>query len=154
MKKQVTTAPQRNARGQWVKGISGNDHGRPRTALAELCREQVTKLGLVRVLGNIAARTGDYGGKKKVQVTVSDQVQAIKLLLLYGFGAPKNEIDNGEVRIEVSYADHRQVNIAHAAPGTGADHSRGEEIQHRLLRSPVREDDAGPGQADTSGVEG
>lgn len=107
----------RNARGQWIKGFSGNDLGRPRTALAELCREQVTKHGLVNVLGSIAARTGDYCTKtKNIQITVADQIQAIKLLLLYGFGMPKNDIDSGDVKIEVTYADkvtydNRQVNV-------------------------------------------
>src|ERR1035441_4675663 len=102
----------RDARGRILPGYSGNSLGRPRTALAELCRAQVTKLGLVRVLGAIAARTGDYGANKKIEVAVADQLHAIRLLLLYGYGVPKAEIDSGDVKIEVTYADNRQVNIA------------------------------------------
>lgn len=80
--KQQLAAPQRNARGQWIKGVSGNDLGRPRSALAELCREQVTKHGLVNVLGNVAARTGDYSKKSKIPVTVADQIQAHDVAVL------------------------------------------------------------------------
>src|ERR1017187_5348216 len=71
----------RDARGRILPGYSGNSLGRPRTALAELCRAQVTKLGLVRVLGSIAARAGDYAKKTKIPITVSDQINAIRLLL-------------------------------------------------------------------------
>ncbi len=148
--KQTVTAPQRNARGQWVKGVSGNDLGRPRSALAELCRQQITKHGLVAVLGSIAARSGDYGTKKKIQITVSDQINAIRLLLLYGFGMPKSEIDNGDVKIEVTYADHRSIAITNAAPGAGEDHHGSEALQRCLLRSPIRQDLVGAGQTDPS----
>ena len=151
--KQAFTAPNRDGRGRWIKGASGNDLGRPRSALADLCRQQITKHGLVAVLGSIAARTGDYGAKKKVEVSVGDQVQAIKLLLLYGFGAPKSEIDSGDVRIEVTY-DNRSVNIANAAPSTGEDHQRGEAFQCAVVRQEVWQDDARHGPADSSGAAG
>lgn len=150
----ATATGQRNARGQWIKGVSGNDLGRPRSALAELCREQVTKHGLVSVLGNVAARTGDYGTKKKIQLTVADQINAIRLLLLYGYGMPKNEIDTGDVRIEVTYADNRQVNIANSAPGTGENYPRGETLQRTLMRPEIWQDDSGNGSVDSSGSEG
>jgi hypothetical protein len=146
--------PGKDARGRWVKGVSGNSLGRPRTALSVLCREQVTKNGLVRVLGAIAARAGDYAKKSKIPVTVSDQIQAIKLLLLYGYGMPKNEIDSGDVKIEVSYADNRSVTIANAASGAGEDYQGVEEVQRRLLRPSVRQDPAGAGSIDSSCVEG
>src|SRR5690348_15938406 len=93
----ATIAPTRDAQGRWIRGVSGNDLGRPRSALAELCRQEITKHGLVKVLGSIAARTGDYAKKTKIPVTVSDQINAIRLLLLYGFGMPKHEIDTGDV---------------------------------------------------------
>jgi hypothetical protein len=151
--KQTITAPNRDGRGRWIKGVSGNDLGRPRNALAELCRQQITKHGLVAVLGSIAARTGDYGGKKKIEVSVGDQVQAIKLLLLYGFGAPKNEIDSGDVRIEVTY-DNRSVNIANAAPFPGEDHQRGEAVQRAVVRPEIWQNDARHGPADSPGAAG
>ena len=151
--KQTTKAPNRDGRGRWIKGVSGNDLGRPRSALAELCRQQITKHGLVAVLGSIAARTGDYGVKKKVEVSVSDQVQAIKLLLLYGFGAPKNEIDSGDVRIEVTY-DQRSINLATPTSRAGEDHQRGEALQRAVLWPTIREDNAGHGPSDTPGAPG
>lgn len=111
----------RDGRGRWIKGVSGNDLGRPRTALAELCRAEITKHGLVAVLGSVAARKGDYAKKTKIPVTVADQISAIRLLLAYGYGVPKNEIDAGEVRIEVSYADNRRLNVLNVSE----DNSRG-----------------------------
>ncbi len=147
MKTKQVAAPERDARGRWVKGVSGNDLGRPRSALAELCRQQITKHDLVAVLGCIAARTGDYARKTKIPVTVADQINAIKLLLTYGFGVPKAEIDGGDVRIEVTY-DNRSVTIANAARGAGEDHSGEQEVQRRLLRAEVREDRAGDGPPD------
>ena len=143
----------RDARGRWLPGTSGNDLGRPRTALAELCRAQITKHDLVSILGAIAARTGDYGTKKKIEITVADQIAAIKLLLLYGFGVPKNEVDSGDVRIEVTY-DNRQVTVTNSTPRTSEDHTRGEALQHRLLRSPLGQDVSGAGPADQGGSAG
>lgn len=145
----------RNGRGQWIKGTSGNSLGRPRTALAELCRLQITKRGLVAVLGEIASRSGQYGKKYKgIPITVSDQINAIRLLLLYGFGVPKAEIDGADhVKIEVTY-DNRSINIANAASGAGEDHSANEAIQRRLLRPEVWQDDSGDGSSDSSGPEG
>jgi hypothetical protein len=144
----------RDNRGRWLKGVSGNDLGRPRTALAELCREQVTKHGLVQVLGSIAARTGEYNKKSKISITVSDQINAIRLLLLYGYGLPKNEIDTGEVKIEVSYSDNRSINIAHAAQGAGDDHPAEQALQQLGLRAPLGKNDAGSGSLDSSGTAG
>jgi hypothetical protein len=64
-----------------IKGVSGNDLGRPRTAFAELCRPQFTTHGLVAVLGRNAARTGDYSKKSKIPITVAEQINAIRLTL-------------------------------------------------------------------------
>ena len=148
----VTTAPTRDARGRWVKGVSGNDLGRPRSALSELCRAQITKHGLVSVLGSIAARTGEYARRSKIPVTVGDQINAIRLLLLYGYGVPRAEIDQGDVKIEVTY-DNRSVTITNTASGTTDDHTGVEEVQHRLLRAPMGEDHTGSGSRDSSGTE-
>jgi len=145
---------QRDARGRWLKGVCGNGGlGRPREALSELCRAQVTKHGLVSVLGSIAARTGEYSKKTKIPITVGDQINAIKLLLLYGFGVPKGEVDSGDVKIEVTY-DNRSVTITGATSGAGEDHQGVQEVQRRLLRPEVRQNRAGNGPSDPSGTEG
>ncbi|MGA1998339.1 MAG: hypothetical protein ABSH45_21450 [Bryobacteraceae bacterium] len=153
--KQLTAAPLRDARGHWIKGTSGNSLGRPRSALAELCRDQITKHGLVAVLGAIAARTGEYASKTKIPITVSDQINAIRLLLLYGFGQPKAEIDSGDIKIEVSYAvDNRSVTFANATRGAGEDHQGVQEVQRRLLRPEIRQDLLGSGQIDPPCAQG
>jgi hypothetical protein len=106
VKNKVTTiVRRRDAKGHWLKGVSGNEQGRPRTALSDLCRQQITKHGLVAVLGSIAARSGAYSGKTKIPISVTDQIQAIKLLLAYGYGMPTTEIQTGQnnVKIEVLY---------------------------------------------------
>ena len=138
----------RDAKGHVLPGHSLNALGRPRLALSELCRQQITKRGLVRVLGEIAARCG----KHKDQVSVADQVRAIQLLLTYGYGAPKGEIESGDLKIEVIYADNRQVNLTAAARGTGANHSGVEEIQCGSLRQALGENQVGDGQTDSSGT--
>ena len=153
-RKQAASGVPRDARGRILPGHSLNSLGRPRTALAELCRAQISKHALVAVLGSIAGRTGEYAQKTKIPLTVADQINAIRLLLLYGYGAPKSEIDNGDVKIEVTYADNRSVTIANAASGPGEDHQGVPEIQHRLLRTPVRQDPVGNGPIDSSGAEG
>jgi hypothetical protein len=145
----------RDDRGRILPGYSGNNLGRPRTALAELCRKEVTKHGLVNVLGNIAARSGVYAKKTTIPLTTADQLQAIRLLLLYGFGVPKAEIDSTDgLKIQVVYADNRAVNITNAAPGPGPNHPAGQAVQCRVLREAVREDDTGSGPIDSSGTEG
>jgi len=147
--------PGKDARGRWLKGVSGNSLGRPRSALSELCRQQITKHGLVAVLGSIAARTGDYGAKTKIPITVADQINAIKLLLLYGFGQPKGEIDAGDnVRIEVTYDNRNQIAITNAAHGAGEDHTGIQTFQRPLLRQAIRQDDAGDGSLDSPGAAG
>jgi hypothetical protein len=149
-RKQAASGVPRDARGRILPGYSLNSLGRPRTALSELCRAQITKHSLVAVLGSIAARSGDYAKKSKIPITVSDQINAIRLLLLYGYGMPKAELDNGDVKIEVTYADNRSVTIANAAPGAGEDHQGVQAIQRRLLRPEVRQDHVGSGPADSS----
>jgi hypothetical protein len=152
--KKALGPPTRDAMGHWLKGTSGNDMGRPRTALAELCRAEVTKHSLVKVLGSIAARTGDYDKKSKIPITVSDQINAIRLLLLYGFGVPKAEIDTGDVRIEVTYADNRQVNFTNAASSPGQDNRGGQALQRSVVRKALRQDDSGTEPADPACVDG
>jgi hypothetical protein len=88
--KAPVSAPNRDARGRWLPGKSENDMGRPRSALAELCRLQITKHGLVGVLGAIAASKNDYAARTKIPITVSDQINAIRLLLLYVAVVPVN----------------------------------------------------------------
>lgn len=102
----------RDGRGRFVKGIRPS--GRPKTALAELCRQAVSKHELVNVLANIGSRNKPYWNSLKkdgVTLTVADQINAIRLLLTYGYGVPKGEQDTGPVKIEVVYADNRHVTL-------------------------------------------
>jgi hypothetical protein len=73
----------------WKVGQSGNPAGRrPLIAsLAEVAREEVTKRDLVGKLARIAEGTG----RSKSAVDV--QVRAIGMLLAYGWGQPRTEID-------------------------------------------------------------
>jgi hypothetical protein len=146
--KGLVPPPQRDAKGHLIKGVSGNDLGRPRSALSVLCREQITKHGLVKVLDAIASRSGDYGRKHKdIQITVSDQILAIKLLLSYGYGIPRHEIDRpGDVKIEVSYVnDHRQTLITNATLEPTHNHQGSQTLQRSLLLETMGEDGSGDG---------
>jgi hypothetical protein len=157
VEKKLAPLPQRAQRGHkghWAKGVSGNSLGRPRSALSVLCRDVINKHQLVKVLGNIAARTGDYGRKHKdILITAGDQIAAIKLLLAYGYGVPKREIDTpGDLRIEVSYVNdnRRQINIAAPAPVSETGNHGVTEIQRSLVRSSLGEDDLGDGSGNPS----
>ena len=139
-------------------GVCGNNRGRPRTALAELCRNEVTKRGLVAVLGHIAAGTGEFKKKTTMPLTVSDRINAIRLLLLYGYGVPKRDQEIGHVRIEVVYADNRQVNLtsdaARSPHSAVPNHRSGKTISGRVLRPEVGGNHAGDEPPDSSGIEG
>ena len=138
---------------QWKKGESGNLKGRPRTgaAIADLARKQIDRHRLVDELGRIAARQGEYA-----EVDVGQQLRAMQLLLSYGYGPPRVEVEagNGELKIEVSYVQNNQIAITCASSGAISDHSRSQALQRGLLRTPLREVSARDGQADPSGAEG
>src|ERR1039457_1017200 len=113
---------------RWIKGLSGNPKGRPRegTAIAGLARSQVERHKLVEKLGRIGAREGEYA-----EVDVDRQIRAIQLLLAYGYGPPRGELEGGEaVVIQVTYVERNQIAINGAIAGGAA----GETIQ-RGLRS-------------------
>ena len=94
---------------RWSKGQSGNPKGRPRegTAIAGLARSQVEKRKLIEKLGGIGARAGEY-----TNVGVDQQIRAIQLLLAYGYGPPRGEVEGGDaVVIQVTYVDRNQIAI-------------------------------------------
>jgi hypothetical protein len=136
-------AIKRDASGKWIKGQSGNSLGRPRTALSELCRQEVTKHGLIAALGHIAAGTGEFKKCTNIPLTVADRIQAIRLLLLYGYGVPKQPDVEGPVKIEVTYPDNRQVNIANAASEPIQNSRPSKTMSGSVLRPTVGQDDVG-----------
>jgi len=104
--------------GRWVKGKSGNPRGRPRkgTAIADLARSQVEKHKLVEKLGSVAAGDGDFKA-----VALDQRLRAIQLLLAYGYGPPRNEIETqAGLVIQVNYVQRSQSPIASATSGAMA----------------------------------
>jgi hypothetical protein len=95
---------------RWSKGLSGNPKGRPRegAAIAGLARSQVERHKLVEKLGGIGARAGEYA-----EVDVDQQIRAIQLLLAYGYGPPRAELEGGDaVVIQVTYVERNQMGAA------------------------------------------
>ena len=112
--------------GRWVKGKSGNPRGRPKkgTAIADLARSQVEKHRLVEKLGSMAAGDSDFKS-----VALDQRLRAIQLLLAYGYGPPRNEIEAPEgVVIQVNYVQRNQSTITSAAPGADACDSGGQTV--------------------------
>jgi hypothetical protein len=137
---------------RWIKGQSGNPQGRPRegTAIAGLARSQVERHKLIEKLGGIGAREGEYA-----KVDVDQQIRAIQLLLAYGYGPPRAELEGGDaVVIEVTYVERNQIRIDGTAPSAIAGGAAGETVQRGLLRSPLGEDGIGNGSADPLGATG
>ena len=103
--------------GRWIKGRSGNPRGRPRKgiAIADLARSQVEKHNLVEKLGSLAAGDGDFKS-----VALDQRLRAIQLLLAYGYGPPRNEIETQEgIAIKVTYSK-KSISTASATPGATA----------------------------------
>jgi hypothetical protein len=70
--------PDRDRRGRFAAGVSGNSLGRPREALSALCR---VKRKLPEMLGEVARGVGEFR-----EVDVGTRLRAAQLLLQYGFG--------------------------------------------------------------------
>ena len=137
---------------RWVKGQSGNRRGRPKsgTAITDLARSQVGKHRLVEKLGHIAACEGEY-----VEVNVDQQLRAIQLLLAYGYGPPRPDIESSEgIVIQVTYAETNRIAIASAARGAITGDSGGQAVQRDVLRAALGQDGAGDGSADPCGTAG
>ena len=102
--------------GRWTKGRSGNPKGRPRkgTAIADLARSQIQKHKLIEELGRIAIGDGTCSG-----LGFDQRLRAIQLLLAYGYGPPRPEVDTNEkLVIEVNYVDKNPVAVTKSAPRT------------------------------------
>ena len=135
---------------RWTKGKSGNPRGRPRsgTAVADLARRQVDKHKLIDKLASIAAGANEYS-----DVDVDQQIRAIQLLLNYGYGPPRAEVQSSEgLVIQVVYAETNQIAITSAARGAVTSDSGVEAVQRGVLRAPLGQDAAGDGPPDSSGL--
>src|ERR1043166_5338501 len=121
---------------RWTKGQSGNPRGRPKTgtAIAELARGQVEKHKLFAKLGSIAAG-------EQADVDVGQQLRAIQLLLAYGYGPPRAEIEKGNrLTVQVIYGPTNRIGITRADTRASEDHRGGQTVQRALLRAPLRQD--------------
>ena len=105
---------------------------------------------MIEKLGEIGARAGEYA-----KVGVDQQIRAIQLLLSYGYGPPRSEVERGDAAvIQVTYVERNQIAINGAAPSATTGNGMGETVQRGLLRAPLGQDGTGNGSADPSGAAG
>jgi hypothetical protein len=105
---------------------------------------------LVEKLGQIGAREGEYA-----KVDTDQQIRAIQLLLSYGYGPPRGELEGGgAVVIQVTYVERNQIAINGVAPGAIEGGATGEAVQRSLLRTSLGENGTGDGPVDSPGASG
>ena len=86
---------------------------------------------------------------------VGQQISAIQLLLAYGYGPPKGEIESGDgVVIQVVYVERNQIAINGPTPGATASDPAGQTVQRSLLRASVGPDGTRNGSIDSPGTAG
>jgi hypothetical protein len=78
-----STPPERDRRGRYAPGQSGNYRGRPRTGFAELCRAIVERHRLPGMLAAMACATGQFR-----KIDFGSRLKAVQILLHYGYGPP------------------------------------------------------------------
>jgi len=130
-------------KSSWQKGRSGNPRGRPRSGqeLGSLLRHMVDRRRFAAKLCELC-----YAG----------DVQAMRLLLAYTEGPPMARAE-GEgvegIQITVNYVQQsNRLELADATPGASGNNPQIQAVQRRLLRAPLRENNAGDGSADPSGT--
>ena len=116
--------------------------------IAELARIQVQKHRLIEKLGSIAAGAGDSKA-----VAVDQRLRAIQLLMAYGYGPPRSEIEVREdVTVEITYVEKNRIATPSSAPSTVKDNSASQTFQRGLLRTSDGEDHIGDGSIDPPSV--
>lgn len=90
-------AQKRNAKGQFVKGQSGNPGGRPVDAISKLIREAIAERMTDQKIGEIAQTLID-------QAASGDRYARVHLMNLYGIDLDKITLQHsGGVEITVKY---------------------------------------------------
>jgi hypothetical protein len=119
-------------RGHFRKGQSGNLAGRPKRAEAasEIARQLVRKYQIFERLAHTAA--GEAPDESGPTPTISEQTNAQKLLLAYGYGTPiqmTEAMQATDVHIQVTYVQQNRIEIAGAASGPGESIDGSAEVQ-------------------------
>jgi hypothetical protein len=140
---------------KWIKGISGNPRGRPKrgAALSDCLRAvgeefKRTAAGPVQYKWLLARAIwcAALKGEAWAASLIFNRIEGLPLPM----GVNPSEIQ----KIEVLYVEHNSIAIAGATPGADEDDPGGEALQRGLRGPEIRQELAGPGQADPAGAGG